>query len=100
MTGLDRFCAFARIDVQDDAGVLTGLLAAAERLVCEKTGKARPPDGDPVYDLAVMMLAAHWYDNRTPAGDDVREIPYTVTALLGHIALCGKYKEAGHEPDE
>lgn len=94
MIDLDRFCGYAHIDVQDDTEVLTGLLAAAEALVGDKTGKVRPPGGDDIYDIAVMMLAAHWYDNRTPVDSVDKEIPYTMTMLLNHIALCGRFPEA------
>ena len=59
MVTLDDFCAYARIDVQDDAATLEALIASSEQYVIGATGKARPPTDDKLYDIAVMMLAAH-----------------------------------------
>lgn len=101
MVTLDDFCSYARIDVQDDSATLEALIASSEQYVIGATGKARPPTGDKLYDIAVMMLAAHWYDNRTPTGSDTREIPYTLTLRLHHIALCSQYPEVStDEPDQ
>ena len=94
MIALDDFCAYARIDVQDDAATLNHLLTAAETMVRDSTGKRRPDGGnDSIYDIAVMMLAAHWYDNRTPTGTETKEIPYSLSLLINHIALCSTYPE-------
>lgn len=101
MVDLDQFCAYARIDVQDDAATLEALIASSEQYIAGATGKARPPTGGELYDIAVMMLAAHWYDNRTPTGSNTAEIPYTLTLLINHIALCDKYPEVSRdEPDQ
>lgn len=96
MISLDRFMTHAHLDdVPGEAAYRAALLTAAEETVRGVTGKARPPDdaaGADVYDVAVMMLAAHWYDIRTPVDTGTpREIPYTMQFLLNHIALCGIY---------
>lgn len=94
MITIADFCEFARIDVQDDEGTIAAILTAAESYVRESTGKRRPDGGDSsLYDTAVKMLAAHWYDNRTPAGTDTKEIPYTLSCLISHISLVSSYPE-------
>ena len=40
MVTLDDFCAYARIDVQDDATTLEALIASSEQYVIGATGKA------------------------------------------------------------
>ena len=100
MVTLENFCTYARIDVQDDAATLEALITSSEQYIVGATGKARPPTGGELYDIAVMMLAAHWYDNRTPTGSDTTEIPYTLTLLLNHIALCSQFPEVHDEPDQ
>ena len=96
MITIADFCEFARIDMQDDDGTIAAILTAAETYVREKTGKRRPDGGDSsLYDNAVKMLAAHWYDNRTPTGTDTREIPYTLSDLISHISLVATYPEVG-----
>ena len=100
MVTLENFCTYARIDVQDDAATLEALIISSEQYIVGATGKARPPTGGELYDIAVMMLAAHWYDNRTPTGSDTTEIPYTLTLLLNHIALCSQFPEVHDESDQ
>lgn len=94
----DELRDYARIDAPGEDDLITSLLAAAESAVRESTGKRRPETSGEgaVYDLAIKMLAAHWYDIRTPVDSaPVREIPYTVTMLMNHISLCDKYPLLG-----
>lgn len=100
MVTLENFCTYARIDVQNDVATLEALITSSEQYIVGATGKARPPTGGELYDIAVMMLAAHWYDNRTPTGNDTTEIPYTLTLLLNHIALCSQFPEVHDESDQ
>lgn len=99
MVDLSRFCEYARIDAQGDEALITSLLSAAEMTIVDKTGKLPPDEGDDLYQVAIMMLAAHWYDNRTPTGTEIREIPYTMDMLIAHIAICSRYPEVpSYEP--
>lgn len=98
MIGITEFCEFARIDMQEDEGTIAAILTAAETYIRESTGKRRPDNGDSsLYDTAVKMLAAHWYDNRTPTGADTKEIPYTLSLLISHISLVATYPEVGEQ---
>lgn len=97
---VERFCAYARIDAQGEESIIEALLQAAQMTIRDKTGKLPPSLTDDLYCLAVMMLAAHWYDNRTPTETKiVYEIPHTMDMLIAHIALCSRYPEVpSHEP--
>lgn len=100
---LERFKAYARIDHADEDALITAMLTAADSAVRDMTGKDPPQAGDELFDMAVLQLAAHWYENRTPVTDTaVNEVPFTLQVLLNHIALSSRYpeKEAADEPDE
>ena len=100
---LERFKIYARIDHADEDALIEAMLTAADNAVRDMTGKDPPKAGDELFDMAVLQLAAHWYENRTPVTDAaVNEVPFTLQVLLNHIALSSRYpeKEAADEPDE
>lgn len=100
---LERFKIYARIDHGDEDTLIEAMLTAADNAVRDMTGKDPPRAGDELFDMAVLQLAAHWYENRTPVTDAaVNEVPFTLQVLLNHIALSSRYpeKEAADEPDE
>ncbi len=103
MVTLERFKLYARIDHADEDELITATIAAADTAVRDMTGKAPPGGADELFDLAVLQLAAHWYENRTPVTDTaVNEVPFTLQVLLNHIALSSRYpeKEDTNEPDQ
>ena len=100
---LERFKTYARIDHADEDVLIESMLTAADNAVRDMTGKDPPKAGDELFDMAVLQLAAHWYENRTPVTDAaVNEVPFTLQVLLNHIALSSRYpeKEAADEPDQ
>lgn len=100
---LERFKTYARIDHADEDVLIESMLTAADAAVRDMTGKDPPRAGDELFDMAVLQLAAHWYENRTPVTDAaVNEVPFTLQVLLNHIALSSRYpeKEAADEPDQ
>ena len=100
---LERFKIYARIDHADEDALITAMLTAADSAVRDMTGKGPPKAGDELFDMAVLQLAAHWYENRTPVTDTAtNEVPFTLHVLLNHIALSSRYpeKEAADEPDQ
>lgn len=100
---LERFKIYARIDHADEDALITAMLTAADSAVRDMTGKGPPKAGDELFDMAVLQLAAHWYENRTPVTDTAtNEVPFTLQVLLNHIALSSRYpeKEAADEPDQ
>lgn len=100
---LERFKIYARIDHADEDALIESMLTAADAAVRDMTGKDPPKAGDELFDMAVLQLAAHWYENRTPVTDTAtNEVPFTLQVLLNHIALSSRYpeKEAADEPDQ
>ena len=80
-------------DITTDDKLLTTLQAAAIDYITNATGK-KYRETDTVYNMCVLQLVAHWYDNRTiicSKPGALSEIPYTVTALITHIAYSNKY---------
>lgn len=85
----------AHLSFTDDIGntddaMLTRILAAAEGFVERKlgftfaatyggAGQEAVPDA---LRQAVLMLAAHWYDNREAVGEAAREPPFSVSEII------------------
>ena len=76
---LERFKTYARIDHADEDDLIAAMLTAADNAVRDMTGKDPPKAGDELFDMAVLQLAAHWYENRTPVTDTAtNEVPFTL----------------------
>lgn len=74
--------------------MITDMLTAADAAVSDMTGKLPPGGTDELYDVAVLQLSAHWYENRTPVTEvSVNEVPFTVQMLLNYIAMSSRYPE-------
>lgn len=99
---VDKLKLYARVDTDEDDALLLDMLNAAEQTVQDMTGKNRPTDNDEIYDICVMQLTAHWYENRTPTeyGTAVHDVPYTMQLLINHITMSGRYPEVQHGVDE
>ena len=94
MVELERFKLYAHVDHADDDQLIRDLITAADAMVRDVTGKGPPGGSDELFDVAVLELAAHWYENRTPVTDAaVHEVPFTLQMLLNHIALSSRYPE-------
>lgn len=92
MVTLEQFKTYARVDHTDDDSLIIGIVAAAQTAVCDMTGKQPPTESDELYDIAVLQLAAHFYENRTPVSEtSANEVPFTLQMLLSHIALSARY---------
>lgn len=99
MITLEQFKLYAHIDGSDEDAVIGSMLTAADAAVRDMTGKAPPGGADEVFDIAVLQLAAHWYENRTPVtdGGSVTEVPFTLQALLNHISMSSRYPEGSEK---
>ena len=84
---------FLRVDHDEDDGFLSALTSAAAEYIEGATGKENR--GSQLYQLAILQLVAHWYENRTPVvtGTIAAEVPLTVKLLIDHIALCSDFPE-------
>lgn len=98
MEMLERFKLYAHVDHDDDDVLIGNLLRAADTMIRDVTGKQPPREGDELFGVAVLQLAAHWYENRTPVTDasngNVRDVPFTLQTLLNHISMSSRYPEA------
>ena len=82
---------YLRVNASADDAFITSLIAAAIAYLEGQTGKTYAA-ATGVWDVAVQILVAHWYDNRvieTPG--TVSKISHSLDALVNHIALNGDY---------
>lgn len=83
---LEDIKLYMRVDTDADDALITGLIAAAQQYLHETTGLVYD-DTNNLHQLVCKLLIAHWYEHREIVGDD-KEVPYTVTRLLTHLAVC------------
>lgn len=97
-----------RIDGNEDDTLLQGYAEAADLLLRRETGKnyilsdGEYVDiaGDSLFQQAVKMLVAHWYECRQPLATAASEVPFAVTHLASQIALGGAYYAEAEEEEE
>jgi uncharacterized phage protein (predicted DNA packaging) len=91
--------AHLNVTTSDDDALLTAQIAAAQRFVEHMLGFTfeaatdDPPEGDPWadgipadIDQAVLLLAAHWYENReaTLVGVSAQPLPFGVAEIIAN----------------
>lgn len=97
---LDQAKAFLKVDadITEDDSLITMLINAADERIRKSTGKKN--NGEGLYDLCILQLVAHWYENRKIYSDKpgaINSIPESVDSLLIHIAGCSDYPEVGDD---
>jgi len=87
---------YAKIDGGENLAV--SMYSAAVQMAESETGKAfiiqdeKPKDQ--LYWLAIMMMVAHWYDNRGNGSDKAfYELPRSAQTILNHIALSTDFEK-------
>lgn len=106
---LEEAKLYLRVDTDDDDALIQALITAAESYIAQQTGKTKTlvgadENGQPIYEdikeselweLAVKLLLAHWYENRgvekASSRNTIAKISHSVDALVNHIAMCGDY---------
>lgn len=83
---LEDIKVYVRVDTDADDALIIGLIAAAQQYIHETTGLVYD-DTNNLHQLVCKLLVAHWYEHREIVGDD-KEVPYTATRLLTHLAVC------------
>lgn len=79
-------------DITYDDTLIEALHLAAIQYIQEATGKTYD-DSNELYKLLVKILITHWYENREAVQEAGRaEVPYSITALLNHIALASAHE--------
>ena len=73
------------VPAEDIAGVLPRILNAAENHVLAMLGKDHTA-AQPVVDQAILMLAAHWYENREASviGVSAQSLPLWFDDLIAN----------------
>ncbi|MED1742207.1 head-tail connector protein [Bacillus swezeyi] len=76
---------YLRLDHDEDDQMLSQFIAAAKSYIINAIG--RFVDGNPQFEIVVLMLIAHWYENRGmyESGATGFSIPFTVENLLTQL---------------
>jgi uncharacterized phage protein (predicted DNA packaging) len=92
---------YLRVDHDSEDQFIQNLITAAESYIVRTTGKTqvktpsgevKPIKSDELFNLAVKILLAHWYDNRgIELPGNYKKISHSIDALLDHISMCGDY---------
>jgi len=92
---------YLRVTGTADDTLITALMAAAGQFIDQCTGKTKKVIGttetaiseDGLYQQAILILLAHWYENRgEQLPQTLNEVDYATKALINHITLCGVYQ--------
>lgn len=99
---LEQVKEYLRIDedlIEDDE-LISSLIEAATDYMEQTTGK-KYNDNSQLYVLAVKMLVAHWYENRSifSTKTNVNNLPHSIEAIINHISLASKYEPLGDSDD-
>ena len=80
-------------DLTEDDEVITGLIDAAKTYIEDSTGKSY--QDTQLYNLAVKMIVAHWYENRQVISNKtvVNELPQSFFAIVAQIQWSSRYTE-------
>lgn len=84
MPTIDGLCAYGLLDKAGREQVLTLCLESACRYI-QDSGVCPAALDDPQYELAVYMLALHYYDHRGVMDDTAAEIPHGLLSIIHHL---------------
>lgn len=97
---LEQAKEYLRIDedLTEDDELIGSLIEAATDYLEQTTGK-KYSDNSQLFVLAVKMLVAHWYENRSvfSTKTNVNNLPHSIEAIITHISLAQYYKPLGSE---
>ncbi len=95
---LEQAKEYLRIDedLTEDDALIGGLIEAAIDYLEQTTGKKYSDDSQ-LFVLAVKMLVAHWYENRSvfSTKTNINNLPHSIEAIITHISLAQHYKPLG-----
>ena len=105
---LELFKKSVRVDFEEDDSYLEFLLESAEQSVVRSTNRTTSElsvlnDGEfPVMlKQAIIMLAAHWYNQREAVGGaQLTEVPYSIQALVKPWRRFGAESEETTETED
>ena len=84
-------------DLTEDDELIGSLIEAATDYLEQTTGKTYS-DNSQLFVLAVKMLVAHWYENRSVfLQNQCKQSTTLYRAIITHISLAQYYKPLGSE---
>jgi len=87
---LDRLKQYLRIDGTEEDDFLGFLMETAKEFL---KGAGVEESESNRYELAVMILVSHWYENREAIGKVTSQIEYSLQSLILQL----KYSDTGSE---
>ena len=90
---IKKLKSFLRITHDADDEFLETLLETTKTYIKEQTGVEYNPN-DNIYFHAVILLSAHFYDNRSYVTEkSVNTVPSSLNCLIKHIGMRGVKNE-------
>ena len=83
---LEEIKLYCRIDSDDEDTLLLSLMETAKQFLQESAHVVYDEKNN-LYELFVKLLVANWYENRLANQGNDKEIPYSLSCLLNHIAI-------------
>ena len=83
---LEEIKLYCRIDSDDEDTLLLSLIATAKQFLQESAHVVYDEKNN-LYELFVKLLVANWYENRLVNQGNDKEIPYSLSCILNHIAI-------------
>lgn len=99
--------AYLRIDSEADDAELSALISASSQYLKNMTSKSlhvtgideegqmttESIDEDGLFQTAVKLMVAHWYENRQiVSATSVNNVPHSAEMIMQSIALSGDYE--------
>lgn len=89
---LDDVKKYLRVQHDIDDKYIETLIILSKNYIKEQTG-VEYHKCDTVYQHAIMLMVAHFYDNRASISEkNLVNVPYTLDCLIKHIGVRGEYK--------
>lgn len=92
MISTDEIKSYLRITHTKDDSFITGLIDIAKAYIKEQTG-VEYIQNDFVYELALRLMIAHFYNNRSPVSEKtVSAVPFSLESMLIHLRIRGAFE--------
>ena len=86
---------YLRVDFNDDDKYINDLTEMSKSYIYGQTN-VEYTDGDKIYEQAILLMVAHFYDNRSALSEKALiEVPMSLTSLIKYIGMRGPINEQG-----
>jgi uncharacterized phage protein (predicted DNA packaging) len=83
---LEDIKLYCRIDSDDEDALLLPLIETAKQFLTE-SAHVTYDEKNNLHELFIKLLVANWYENRLMNQGNDKEIPYSLSCILNHIAI-------------